>query len=267
MLTISGDDRYVADYLYRESLMQLPEGVQRFLRRTAVLDQLSCSAVRRDPRRVRCGRRSFATWRRRACSWSRWTAGAGGIATTRCSGSSCSAELQRVEPDVIAKLHLRAADWYESNGSPALALEHLLNTTERDRCVQLVTELVLPTYQSGQLSTVQRWLSTLGDSAVEEYPPLAVLAGWIAVLTGQTADAQRWAAFARHRLVRPDAGGRHRIVRLGAGHVAGCSCVRAGPEQMATDASLAVAEEPPWSPWRAMALVLVRRGAAAPRRQ
>ena len=30
----------------------------------------------------------------------------------------------------------------------------------------------------------------------------------------------------------------------------------AGPEQMATDASLAVAEEPPWSPWRATALCL-----------
>ena len=71
-------------------------------------------------------------------------------------------ELRRVEPDVIAKLQLRAADWYESNGSPALALEHLLSTTERDRCVQLATELVLPTYQAGQMSTVQRWLSTLG---------------------------------------------------------------------------------------------------------
>ena len=105
------------------------------------------------------------------------------------------AELQQVEPEVIAKLHLRAADWYESNGSPALALEHLLATTERDRCVQLVTELALPTYQAGQMSTVQRWLATLGDSAIEEYPPLAVLAGWIAALTGQTADAQRWAAF------------------------------------------------------------------------
>ena len=48
VLTISGDDRYVADYLYRESLMQLPEDVQRFLRRTAVLDQLSaplCDAI------------------------------------------------------------------------------------------------------------------------------------------------------------------------------------------------------------------------------
>jgi LuxR family maltose regulon positive regulatory protein len=39
-LSISGDDRYVADYLYREALSQLPEGDQRFLRRTAVLDQL-----------------------------------------------------------------------------------------------------------------------------------------------------------------------------------------------------------------------------------
>ena len=48
-------------------------------------------------------------------------------------------ELRRVEPHVIAKLHLRAADWYESNGSPAKALDHLLQTTERDRCVQLLT--------------------------------------------------------------------------------------------------------------------------------
>jgi LuxR family maltose regulon positive regulatory protein len=45
-------------------------------------------------------------------------------------------ELNRVEPDMIMKLHLRAADWYESNGCPALALEHLSQTTERDRSIQ-----------------------------------------------------------------------------------------------------------------------------------
>ena len=103
-------------------------------------------------------------------------------------------ELRRIEPDEIVKLHLRAADWYQSNGSPAMALEHLLNTTERDRCVQLVTELVLPTYSAGQLSTVQRWLSALGDDAIEGYPPLAVLAGWVAALAGDAMQAQRWAA-------------------------------------------------------------------------
>ena len=40
--TVAGDDRYVADYLYRESLIQLPENDRRFLRRTA------CCAVRRS---------------------------------------------------------------------------------------------------------------------------------------------------------------------------------------------------------------------------
>ena len=79
-------------------------------------------------------------------------------------------ELRRVEPDIVMKLHLRAADWYESNGSPAMALEHLLNTTERDRCVQLVTALVLPTYQAGQMSTVQRWLSALGEPPSRSIP-------------------------------------------------------------------------------------------------
>ena len=130
-----------------------------------------------------------------------------------------------------------------------------MNTTERDRCVQLVTELILPTYQAGQLSTVQRWLSTLGHAAIEEYPPLAVLAGWIAVLTGQTAEAQRWAAFldtASFDLVPVDGTASFDSARA---MLRALMCA-AGPEQMATDASFAVAEEPPWSPWRDMALCL-----------
>ena len=77
-----------------------------------------------------------------------------------------------------------------------MALEHLLNTSERERCVQMVTELVLPTYSAGQMSTVQRWLAALGDEAIEAYPPLAVLAGWVAVLGGDPLEAQRWAAVA-----------------------------------------------------------------------
>jgi LuxR family transcriptional regulator, maltose regulon positive regulatory protein len=164
-------------------------------------------------------------------------------------------ELRRVEPDVIMKLHLRAADWYGSNGSPAVAVEHLLNTTERDRCVQLVTELILPTYQAGQMSTVQRWLSALGDAAIEAYPPLAVLAGWVAGLTGQTGEAQRWAAIldaASFDLVPVDGTA---SFDSGRAMLRSIMCA-AGPEQAMTDASFAVAHEPPWSPWRDTALGL-----------
>ena len=126
-LTISGDDRLVADYLYRESLMQLPEDLQRFLRRTAVLDQLSaplCDAILEESNSHARLRGLEATSlflvpldRRR--EWYRYHA---------LFREFLLSELHRVEPDIIAKLHLRAADWYESNGSAALAVEHLLHT-------------------------------------------------------------------------------------------------------------------------------------------
>ena len=193
-VAISGEDRYVADYLYRESLSQLPEELRRFLRRTAILDQLSaplCDALLEASGAQARLRELEATSlflvpldRRRG--WYRYHA---------LFREFLLGELRRVEPDITEKLHLRAADWYESNGSPALALEHLLNTTQRERSIQAVTAVAMSTYQSGHVSTVQRWFSALGRTALHEYPPLAVLAGWAAVLTGQTAEALRWAAF------------------------------------------------------------------------
>ena len=264
-MTIAGDDRYVADYLYRESLTRLPDDVQRFLRRTAVLDQLSaplCDAILDEPGSGRGfvdleATSLFLVPLDRRREWYRYHA---------LFREFLLGELRRVEPDVITKLHLRAADWYEANGSPALALEHLLNTTERDRCVRLVMELALPTYQSGQMSTVQRWFSTLGDSAVEEYPPLAVLAGGIAVLTGQTAEAQRWAALAdtaSFDLIPVDGTASFSSSRA----MLRATMCRDGPEQMLADASSGRRRGVAVESLARLGRHAVRRGAAPPRRR
>jgi LuxR family maltose regulon positive regulatory protein len=251
---VFGDDRYVADYLYRESLMNLPEDIQRFLRRTAVLDQLSaplCDAILEESggqARLRGleATNLFLIPLDRRREWYRYHA---------LFQEFLLGELRRVEPEITMKLHLRAADWYESNGLPGMAIEHLLNTTERDRCVQLVTQLALPTYQAGQMSTLQRWLSVLGDSAIERYPPLAVLAGWVTALTGQTAEAQRWAAIL-------DAASFDQVPADGTASFDSARAMLrvimcpAGPEQAMADANFAVAAETPWSPWRDQALCL-----------
>jgi len=253
-VAVSGEDRFVADYLYRESLSQLPGTTQAFLRRTAVLDQLHaplCDALlgetdgQQQLRTIEASS-SFLIPLDRRRSWYRYHA---------LFREFLLGELRRVEPEVVVKLHLRAADWYESNGSPMLALEHLLNTAERDRCVRLVTELVLPTYSAGRISTALRWLSALGDSAIEGYPPLAVLAGWITALAGRTAEAQRWAAIvegASFDLVPADGTASFDSARA---MLRAIMCT-AGPEQMMIDANLAVAQEPPWSPWRDTALCM-----------
>ncbi len=125
-------------------------------------------------------------------------------------------ELQRTEPEIVEKLHLRAADWYESNGSPQLAVEHLLDTPERERCVKLVTTLVLPTYSSGQMSTVEQWLTALGDDSIEGYPPLAILAGWVVDVERAHQGRRTVGRRRRGRLVGRGAAGWFCIVHLGA---------------------------------------------------
>jgi LuxR family transcriptional regulator, maltose regulon positive regulatory protein len=254
-LSIVGDDRYVADYLYRESLLQQPESNQRFLRHTAVLDQLCaplCDALLGEPgapeqlRQLEASNMFLVPLDRRR-GWYRYHA---------LFREFLLGELRRTEPDVIMKLHLKAADWYEANGSPAMALEHLLNTSERDRCVQLLTALVLPTYSDGQMSTVQRWLAALGDTSIEAYPPLAVLAGWAAALTGHTTDAQRWASIvdaASFDLVPLDGSASFDSARA---MLRAVMCP-AGSGPMMTDATFAVAQEPAWSPWRDTALAVL----------
>ena len=252
--TVAGDDRYVADYLYRESLERLPHGTQEFLRRTAVLDQLSaplCDAVLGGTtayaqlRELEAANLFLVPLDRRR-EWYRYHA---------LFREFLLGELRRAEPDLIAKLHLRAADWYEANGSPALALEHLLDTTERDRCTALMSALAVPTYGAGQISTVQRWLSSIGDASVAAYPPLAVSAGWIAALAGHTNEAQRWVAVVEEASF--DAVPVDGTASFDSARAMFRSVVCAdGVERMLADAMFAVDQEPEWSPWRDTALAL-----------
>ena len=73
------------------------------------------------------------------------------------------------------------------------------------------------------------------------------------MFTGQSTEAQRWAAIvdaASFDLVPADGTASFESARA---MLRAVMCA-AGPEQMLTDASLGVALEPPWSPWRDTAL-------------
>ena len=253
---VTGDDRYVADYLYHEAFIRQPKTIQRFLRRTAVLEQLCgplCEAVLGSSAAAVQLRRlearslflipldSQRQWYRYHTLYREFLLG----------------ELRRTEPGIIMTLHQRAADWYESNGYPELALEQLLLMDhDPDRAVRLTAKLARPTYVAGQLSTVQRWSRTIGDVNIARYPPLAVLRCWESVLTGDTAKAELWAAVVDAVSFdgEPATGAAsfdsaRALLRAGL-----CA---SGPEQMMADAAFSLAQEPAWSPWRDTALWLL----------
>ena len=255
-IVVSGDDRYVADYLYRESLAKLPADQQRFLRRTAVLETFSaplCDALlgagdAQGMLRHLEASNVFLVPLDRRRGWYRYHA---------LFREFLLGELRRVEPEIIVDLHLAAAAWFEEHGSPAMAIEHLLDdSTERTGATHLVATVALATYQAGQLTTLQRWFAGLGDPAIEAYPPLAVLAGWISALTGHTDDADRWAAVldAAAYEGKPDDGSASFDSARAMLRAMMCA---AGPERALADAESAVAAEPTWSPWRDQALALL----------
>ncbi|KQZ07574.1 LuxR family transcriptional regulator [Agromyces sp. Root1464] len=254
--TVSGDDRYVADYLYRESLVNLPEHHQRFLRRTSVLDTLSaplCDAIlgTHDAQLVLAeldASNVFIVPLDRSRGWYRYHA---------LYREFLLGELRRLESQAVPELQSRAASWFEAQGSTAMAIELLLDQpAERARTARLVAATALPSYQSGQLATVQRWMREIGDPAIEAYPPLAVLAGWVMALSGQSTEAARWASMLENISYDgvPDDGSASFDSARAMLRSAMCA---AGPEQALADAELACAAEPSWSPWRDQALQLL----------
>ena len=252
---VAGDDRYFSDYLNHESLARQPEDIQRFLRRTAVLEQLCgplCDAVLQSSgsaeylRRVEASSLFLVPLDRRR-EWYRYHA---------LFREFLLGELRRTEADLIEKLHLRAADWYESNGSPALAVEQLLHTSERARVVQLIRQMGRRNYETGQLRTVMRWRSTLGDAALEQFPALALAEAWQAALTGDTKKAERWAAFVCSVSLDLPVMSGFASFDSGRAMLRAAMCT-SGPETMMADAAFGASLEPADSSARPSALVLV----------
>ena len=251
---LTGEDPYVSDYLQRETFGTLPEPVRRFLRRTAVLEDLSaplCDAmlgVTSSRQLLRDLEEShvFLVPLDRHRGWFRYH----GLFREFLLG-----ELLATEPELADPLRTRAAAWFEAHDSPARAVELLLATSDREHCVHLVTRIVLTLFQTGRLATIDRWLRALGDDAVAGHPPLAVLAGYAAVYGGRPVDVERWGAVVDAVTSHDDTDDGAPAFAVARAMFHGLRCPD-GPERMVQDADLAVAAEPAWSPWRPAAFAL-----------
>ncbi len=252
---ITGDERLFSEYLHRECVRTLPEDVQEFLRRTAILEQLSgdlCDEMlhRTDSwamlRRIHASN-LFLVPLDRSGRWFRYHA---------LFRDFLLSELRRQDGAMIGTLHERAAAWLRREGMNDQAVEHLLAAGQVHPAGELVTEIAIETYQRGDIAIIERWLRQLGAPLIEASPALAVNAAWTAILQGKSPDSERWAAV----LERMDIGDAPPEDILGfesaRAMVRAAMCVD-GPERVLADARFAVETEPEWSPWRDQALHLL----------
>jgi LuxR family maltose regulon positive regulatory protein len=194
--TFTGSDRYVMEYLITEVLQRLPEEVHDFLRKTAVLDQLTaplCDELtgRSDSRAILErleGANLFLIPLDRQKEWYRY--------------HRLFAEFLRMGGDYEEQktLHQKAIRWYEAHGLVMQAIHHAMtyasmsgNWDDAERLVRQFAETAL---LNGNLLTALGWLDTLPDEHVRADVELATCKGWALALTNEMILAEDYASAA-----------------------------------------------------------------------
>jgi LuxR family transcriptional regulator, maltose regulon positive regulatory protein len=249
-VALTGDDRFLVDYLHFELLSRLPERLVAFLTRCSVLERMSgrlCDAVLATTGSAEVleslSRSNLLVTpldnRRR---WYR---------LQRLFRELLRSQLERSEPALAVELTRRAADWCAANDLPEAAIEYAMAAGDAERVAGLVVDIALPTYADGRLAELERWFGWLeARGEASRHAGVAVLGAWIGALTGRPAAAERWADTAR-RAPAAHAAPEGRLALLRA------ALCRGGVEQMGTDAELALVLAPPGSAWQAAAHLLL----------
>ncbi|TCJ20020.1 helix-turn-helix transcriptional regulator [Rubrobacter taiwanensis] len=195
-----GSTRHVFDYLAEEVLSCQPEDVREFLLETSILEPLSaplCEALtgRTDAWEVLekldranlflvplDGERRYYRYHHLFAAFLR-------------------DRLRRTRPHEIPELHRRAGRWYEDDGCPAGAVEHLLAAGDFERAAALIEEETYAQRRYVEASLLLRWLRKLPNELVQLRPQLCLLYAWALVHSaGDLEEAERRLAEAESAL-------------------------------------------------------------------
>lgn len=250
--SVTGDDRFVGDYLRSELLDRVSRAEVAFLTRTSILDRMCgelCDAVVGQTGSSRTleqleSRNLLVVPLDRRREWYRYH---------HLFRELLHAELSRREPEHVARLHSAAAQWYEANALAEAAIDHAMAAGDAARVARLVLNVMQPVWASGRIDTVLRWMEWLeGRTDVEHYSGVAAHAALILALLGRPGEAERWAAAAERDPASgtlPD--GNTMAATLA--YLRALLC-RRGVAEMRHDAQLALAGLSPASPYRATML-------------
>jgi LuxR family maltose regulon positive regulatory protein len=199
LAAFAGSQHYILDYLVEEVLQRQPEGIQTFLLRTSILDRMTgplCDAVLGEVSPT-SGQETLDYLEHANLfiiplddrrQWYRYH---------HLFGEFLRSRLKQVQPELVARLHRRAAEWYEqgaaSLGDKGLAIDairHALEATDFERAARLIEQHARETLMRGETSTLQGWLRALPESMVHARPYLGLAHAWCLVVDGQLSAAE-----------------------------------------------------------------------------
>ena len=93
------------------------------------------------------------------------------------------AQLLREQPEQLARLHLAASGWYESQGRPVPAIDHAIEGGDMPYAIDLLAQHALVFLEQGRMRLLARWFAALPSALLREQPVLQVVSLWACMLT------------------------------------------------------------------------------------
>lgn len=187
--SFTGSQTYIADYLTDEVLEQQPAATKNFLLHTAILDQMTgplCDALleRTDSQSVLEAMQAGNLFLVALDDEQRW------YRYHHLFAALLVRRLQRTAPALIPRLHQRAGAWFEQQGLLAEAIKHRLAAQEFDHAASLIDRQFDQLWETGEHTTLKRWLDHLPEATLRAWPQLKVRQAIFHVLAGQVDRAR-----------------------------------------------------------------------------
>ena len=187
----AGADPFIVDYLRAAVLGGLDVEDVDFLRRTCILETLSapvCDAVtgRHDSARV------LPALHRRIQLVVPLDRENRRFRYHHLFQEALREELRTEDPELVAELHRRAADWYATVGDADEAVRHAKLSGDLSFTGRLVWSDIALCVGTGRPDRLHRWLLGLTDRQVATDPWLSLAAAWSAMQTGDAVRMNRW---------------------------------------------------------------------------
>jgi len=195
----SGSNRYILDFLGEEVLSRHPENVRRFLLQTSILERFSgplCDAITetegsQDVIQALERENLFLVPLDSERQWYRYHHLFSELLRFKLQQAiSRRSEIAREMLPSLEALHLRAADWLEKENLFAEAVQHWIAARKYDRAAVLIEVQTYPMLlTTGQVYTLEEWLSALPEDLYRSRPRLNIAKAWTLILQNQFAAA------------------------------------------------------------------------------
>jgi LuxR family transcriptional regulator, maltose regulon positive regulatory protein len=188
--TAIGSSRDVAAYLMEEAVESQPPAVQEFLFGTSVLRRMSpalCDAAlgTTNSAQLLAGLQRESLFVEQLDAEGEW------YRYHDFFRELLEAELRRRAPARVGSVLSRAAAWYEDHGDPNEAFECAHMCGDLERAGRVMFRAGEERIARGQIGTVRHWLEQCTSEEMNSYAPFALVGAWVAVLSGDAAEACR----------------------------------------------------------------------------